>query len=312
MEEITLEQFKALFETMFFSKKSKRIDLELTSAKHKYNQAEYIAKNQVDPYFSEFLSRTVFPGNITDFKKQATFMADNIKLQYMRKKGVYVKSRPVLGYWKIRGLGANIRYQLKYCGVDFDSQHYFGFEDWFKRDKKELGLEFPNIPYLIHGDTKITETIAIHQYIAEEWDNTLLGKNAQDKAKVTMLVSIIQEFRWKIIRLCYDQDDRNKAMEEYRKHLPKVAEYLGDNDFLVGDYPTYIDFYFFETLQLCNMIRERGLFTEYPRLGAYNEKFCNLKGVKDYINDPFCSDEFLLFNAWGGISKINGKMGYEK
>lgn len=25
----------------------------------------------------------------------------------------------VLGYWKIRGLAASIRYQLKYCGVEF-------------------------------------------------------------------------------------------------------------------------------------------------------------------------------------------------
>jgi hypothetical protein len=32
--------------------------------------------------------------------------------------------KPVLGYWKIRGLAAAIRYQLIYCGVDFDMQEY--------------------------------------------------------------------------------------------------------------------------------------------------------------------------------------------
>lgn len=60
-------------------------------------------------------------------------MDDNIKLQFMRYRGIYVSSRPVLGYWKIRGLAANIRYQLKYCGVDFDSQHYEPeqADDWF-------------------------------------------------------------------------------------------------------------------------------------------------------------------------------------
>ena len=28
--------------------------------------------------------------------------------------------KPRLGYWKIRGLAAAIRYQLAYCGVEFD------------------------------------------------------------------------------------------------------------------------------------------------------------------------------------------------
>ena len=31
---------------------------------------------------------------------------------------------PILGYWKIRGLGANIRYQLTYSGVEFENVEY--------------------------------------------------------------------------------------------------------------------------------------------------------------------------------------------
>ena len=45
LTEINVESFKALFERLFFSEYTKRIDLELTSEKHKYNQAEYLAKN---------------------------------------------------------------------------------------------------------------------------------------------------------------------------------------------------------------------------------------------------------------------------
>jgi len=37
-----------------------------------------------------------------------------------------------------------------------------------------------------------------------------------------------------------------------------------------------------------------------------------LKGVTDYVNDPFCPELFMSLNAWGGISKINGKLNYEK
>lgn len=61
-------------------------------------------------------------------------------------------------------------------------------------------MEFANLPYFIHGDTKITETLAIHHYIAEVWDKTLLGKDAHDMAKVEMLTQVIKELRMKVVR----------------------------------------------------------------------------------------------------------------
>jgi glutathione S-transferase len=40
-----------------------------------------------------------------------------------------------------------------------------------------LGLDFPNLPYLIKGDFKLTESIAIAKYIAKISDKkNLLGK----------------------------------------------------------------------------------------------------------------------------------------
>lgn len=45
-------------------------------------------------------------------------------------------------------------------------------------EKFNLGLDFPNLPYFIDGDYKITETLAIHAYIAEKWNPELLGKDA--------------------------------------------------------------------------------------------------------------------------------------
>ena len=32
--------------------------------------------------------------------------------------------KPVLGYWKIRGLASNLRYQLAYQGIDYDMVEY--------------------------------------------------------------------------------------------------------------------------------------------------------------------------------------------
>lgn len=84
-----------------------------------------------------------------------------------------LSTRPVLGYWKIRGLAAQIRYMFYFLNVDFEDKLYEVHgetPDWDRSEwldeKFSLGLEFPNLPYLIDGETKITETVAIMQYIA--------------------------------------------------------------------------------------------------------------------------------------------------
>ena len=76
-------------------------------------------------------------------------------------------SKPTLGYWKIRGLAAQIRYMFYYLNIDFEDTLYEAgdapdFDKSCWTDVKEtLGLEYPNLPYLIDGETKLTETVAI-------------------------------------------------------------------------------------------------------------------------------------------------------
>ena len=53
-----------------------------------------------------------------------------------------------LGYWKIRGMAAGIRYQMEYCGVDYQTDDYTDGEKWLE-DKHHMGFDFPNLPYLI-------------------------------------------------------------------------------------------------------------------------------------------------------------------
>lgn len=308
LESVTLADYKALFEHMFFSEQSKRLDFELTSVKHKYNQAEYLAINQTDPYFTQFLERTIFPGNITEFKKQATFREDGVKLNYIKFKGVNDSKKPKLGYWAIRGLASNIRYQLKYCGVDFEMENYTSPDKWFKQDKLNLGLEFPNLPYLINGDTKLTETLAIHHYIAEVWDQSLLGKTPKDRATVQMLNGVIGEMRQKVVGSCYQQDDKSVSCQEYKDRLPPILAQLGTNKFLVGNYPTISDFIFYETVQILHFVSDGAAFKEHEPLVGYCQRFKALKGVKEYLEDPFCMDAGFHLN--GPIAKINGKQAF--
>ena len=72
------------------------------------------------------------------------------------------------------------RYLLAYAGVDFEDKRYDvtsadGVAEWMKRDKQSLGFDFPNLPYIIDGDFKLTESKAVSTYICDKWAPELLG-----------------------------------------------------------------------------------------------------------------------------------------
>ena len=99
--------------------------------------------------------------------------------------------RPVLGYWRIRGLAQAIRYLLAYCAVDYEDKLYeqandFNKECWF-REKFTLNLDFPNLPYFLDDDVLLTETSAILKYISKKYRPELLGKTAADVGRAQML-----------------------------------------------------------------------------------------------------------------------------
>ncbi len=83
----------------------------------------------------------------------------------------------------------------EYLGVDYETIDYeqgdgpeFSGEAWLSV-KPTLGLDFPNLPYLIHGDLKLTESQALCRYIANEFgeSHNFSGKTSKDKAYVDMV-----------------------------------------------------------------------------------------------------------------------------
>lgn len=67
-----------------------------------------------------------------------------------------------LAYWDIRGLASPIRNLLRYAAVDFEDEALaiegppYTLENWYNQ-KFTLELDFPNLPYLIDGDLKLTQ-----------------------------------------------------------------------------------------------------------------------------------------------------------
>ena len=78
---------------------------------------------------------------------------------------------PSTGYWKIRGLAGPIRLLCAYADETIEEKQYeqgdettgFSRDVWYN-EKETLGLDYPNLPYFIDGDIKLTQSGAILRY----------------------------------------------------------------------------------------------------------------------------------------------------
>jgi len=115
------------------------------------------------------------------------------RFEALPKVGEYIKSERYIkyaptecltfGYWKYPGKGHPIRLLLEHLKVRYvDKQYDFSKkEEWFEQDKKALKLSFPNLPYLIDGETKMTESLCILSYLSRKYNTGLGGKTESEK-----------------------------------------------------------------------------------------------------------------------------------
>lgn len=75
----------------------------------------------------------------------------------------------LLRYWPGAWKGNSIRLLLEYVGADYEEIRY-SQDKWFNDDKHNLGFNFPNLPYLIDGDLKLTESLNLLSYIPNKYN----------------------------------------------------------------------------------------------------------------------------------------------
>ena len=64
-----------------------------------------------------------------------------------------------------------------------------------------------------------------------------------------MLAMVLSAFKIKVTGPCYISGDKNDVIEAYKAEIPAILKFKGDHAFLIDDYLTYVDFYFFELLE---------------------------------------------------------------
>jgi len=226
---------------------------------------------------------------------------------------------PVLGYYKLRGLAQPIRLILVYTGTEFTEKDYDGkhrvdcpdaetaaskncakSDCWF-REKFTLGLDFPNLPYLIDGDLKISESIAILRHIARK--NGLAGEAEKEKIAIEILENVLVDLKSSLVKMCYNPNFEN-LKADFLKTLPnqlkQLSNYLGQKKWFTGDKLTYADFLAYETLDVLQLFSPTS-FDSHPNLKKFLSEFESLEPIKKYIG----SDKFIKnpingpFAQWG-------------
>ena len=171
-------------------------------------------------------------------------------------------NKVVLGYWKIRGLAQSVRIQLAHSGVNWEDKMYTvhgGEGAWDRSEwtdvKDSMGMDFPNLPYLEFGDYKVSETVAIHRYIAAKFAPETCGSSAHVQANVDMMWNIVHPLRFSLVTIaCYTHGDKEKIKTETADKLKQISSWLKGKKFFAGDELTWLDFYAFESAELFQLV----------------------------------------------------------
>ena len=160
--------------------------------------------------------------------------------------------------------------------------------EWSSQDKQALGFDFPNLPYVIDGDVKITESAAVTIYLCDKYAPELMGTTPEQRAKIMMLHLVLKD-HWQsyhpiaTMKGATQEAMADKAMESW----PKIAAVLGANNYLVGNSVTVADIIMFEmiefTLAIC---RDKRLYTTCPNLEAFNARIKAIPTLAAYFASP--------------------------
>ncbi|KAK8739205.1 hypothetical protein OTU49_003531 [Cherax quadricarinatus] len=199
---------------------------------------------------------------------------------------------PLLGYWNIRGLGQSIRLLLAYTGTEVEEKRYntgpapdyVEKSDWLPV-KFTLGLDFPNLPYYMDGDLKITQSNAILRYIGRQHD--MCGETEQEKIWVDILENHAMDIRQSYVQLVYNTYDtkREEYLENLKGTLKRLSDFLGDKTWFAGEKLTFPDFLLYELLDI-HLVVDNTCLDHTENLQAFVKRFEDLPSIKKYMTSP--------------------------
>jgi glutathione S-transferase len=215
---------------------------------------------------------------------------------------------PTLGYWNIRGMGQPLRFLLEYVGETYDEKRYAVDKpmEWFGQDKITLGLPFPNIPYYIDGDVKITGSVAVMKYIARK-HKLADSLTENDQIVLDMVEIIVYDLMWVgLVGILSGKGDFETQKAEYLEtymptKLQVLSEHLENKTYILGNKITYLDFLLYEALYEHFKFAPE-VFNKFQNLKEFLKVIEDLPAISSYMK----SDRYIHSPIFGPIFKWQG------
>lgn len=203
-------------------------------------------------------------------------------------------------YWDIKGLAHVILYMLEHLEVPYNWVKYDGHKrpEWIatKMELAKTDFLLPNLPYIEHGDVKLSESRAIHFYIGQisKHSDTFLP-TIQQMPQFLQFAGVIDDLYYDATFIGYlstSEDDYKKRMQEYyEKYTFKIdglERHVGAitaNQWALGENLTILDFYLAVFIEKFLDMEKHGGFDvlgQRPNLVAYLQRFLALERISAF------------------------------
>lgn len=199
------------------------------------------------------------------------------------------KGEITLGYWGVKANGEISRLTLAFAGVEFTEWNPKTPQEWGEK-KGTLKSEFPNLPFLEHGDFVLTESGAIPWYVARRFKPSLAGVNPAEEAQIRQIIGVIGDAREEVNKAMATADYKTALTAASGKIEGKIAalsKKLGAAQYLVGEHVTLADIFLAYNAYFINKVfasaEVKSPFAQHANLGKHEAHFWTLKELQGYL-----------------------------
>ena len=194
---------------------------------------------------------------------------------------------------------------LHYVNEEYENKSYVAtkdgdFSDW-TNVKFTLGLPFPNLPYYIDGDVKLTQSSAILRHLGRKYN--LYGESHDQSSQIDMLIDTSTDIRMALALKAYDPDFENlkgKHMEDIKPKFKQVSQFLDSKSFMMGDNLTIADFVMYDAIKW-HMALDKDFIGAFGNLGGYIDRLESESKIKAFLASDMAYKAFFLDMAtWTG------------
>jgi glutathione S-transferase len=197
-------------------------------------------------------------------------------------------------YWPIKGLAEHIRWLLNYCGVEYHETSVNDYDQWLAQ-KNGLGLPFPNLPYIVDSDFKLSESQAIARYICAKFKPDLLGKDFTETARIENIAGVLADVLQPYTNHIADKENIRESIEagvsrsKTFEKVEQLAAFLGEKEYFHGR-PTLNDIEFgcvaYRLWTYCKTHSLLNPIEKHNNLFKLSQRVRRLPGIQEYLQTP--------------------------